>query len=183
MPRQLGAMTTTVAQNQVRPAFLCTLAFKSGTRYVWSGVGDLVYAGNTYKGVGNFGAIGQVTEGTDIQAYGTTVTLSGIDADLLSESMTDIQLGAAAKIFLAFLDATGAIIGVPYALFAGVVDKPTIVPSIDKISITLNLESKLTNLQRASNRRYTAADQQLYYPGDTFFNWVEILNDLALKWG
>ena len=50
------------------------------------------------------------------------------------------------------------------------------------MTIALKLENRLVNLQRANMRRYTAADQNLYYPGDTAFNWVEILNDQALKW-
>ena len=42
--------------------------------------------------------------------------------------------------------------------------------------------NKLSNLMRASMRRYTSADQKLYYPGDTFFDQVEALNDQALLW-
>jgi hypothetical protein len=50
------------------------------------------------------------------------------------------------------------------------------------MTIALALENKLSNLSRANMRRYTNADQQLYYPGDTFFQSVESLNDQALLW-
>ena len=43
-------------------------------------------------------------------------------------------------------------------------------------------QDKAFKSSRASNRRYTSVDQGLYYPGDTAFNWVESLNDQALKW-
>jgi hypothetical protein len=174
----VGPMTS----NQIRPCFLAIITFRTRTAYCWTGVGNLVYAGNTYLGVGDFGKIGKITEGTDVQAYGTTITLSGIDPVLLSECMTDIQLGAPATIYFALLDSHGAIFGTPYPAFVGTVDQPTINSGIETISITLAIENKLANLLRANMRRYTAADQQLYYPGDTFFNWVPTLNDQALIW-
>ncbi|MGA8109355.1 MAG: hypothetical protein WB974_07955, partial [Acidobacteriaceae bacterium] len=71
----------------------------------------------------------------------------------------------------------------PYLIFSGTVDKPTVEISGKTMSITLALENKLVNLQRACQRRYTAADQHLAYPDDIGFNWVEILNDIALRWG
>jgi hypothetical protein len=38
-------------------------------------------------------------------------------------------------------------------------------------------------LQRASNRRYTAADQAINYPNDSAFAHVEEEQDVALLWG
>jgi len=137
---------------------------------------------NTYLGVGDFGKIGRVTEGSDVQAYGTSISLSGIDPLLLSECLDDIQLGAPATIYFALLDNTGNIFGTPYPLFVGTVDQPSIQVGVKSLSISLGLENKLSNLQRPNMRRYTAADQQLYYPGDMGMNWVEILNDQALLW-
>lgn len=183
MSRNISSpMLAALQTNAVNLAILGVFTFKSATEYVWSGVGNLVYGGNTYKGIGSLGAIGRVTEGTDVHAYGTTVALSGIDSALLTETLTDVQLGAPATLSLALLDATGAIIGTPCMFFSGVVDKPSVAPGVDTFDISLALETKLANLSRGTSRRYTAADQNLYYPNDAFFNWVEMLNDLALHW-
>ncbi len=183
MARNLAsAMLTSLVSNAIIPAFLAQITFRSTTEYVWSGNGDIVYNGNTYRGVGSLGKVSMMTEGTDVHAYGLQISLSGIDASLLSESMTDVQIGAPATVWFVLLDASGNILGSPYALFTGVVDKPTVTPGIDTITISLALETRLANLQRGSVRRYTAADQQVYYPGDTGFNWVEQLNDQALRW-
>jgi hypothetical protein len=183
MPRDIStAMLASLTTNRVVPALLAALTFRSMTVYAWSGVGNLVYGGNTYLGVGSFGRIDGITEGSEVQAYGTKVGLSGIDPVLLSESLTDIQLGAPATISLALLDTNGNILGTPYMLFSGVVDKPTVQPGVKTITIDLALETKLANLSRASNRRYTQADQQLYFPNDGFFAWVSQLNDQTLKW-
>ena len=95
-----------------------------------------------------------------------------------------IQLGSAAKLWFGLLDpSTGAIIGAPYMIWRGLVDQPTVDVSAETFSVTLALESTMTNLSRATCRRYTAADQRLYYPDDTGFNFVEMLNDVANRWG
>lgn len=183
MPRNIsGPMLASLTSNNIRPAILATLTFKSQTVYVWSGIGSIVYAGNTYLGVGSLGRIDRVTEGSDVHAYGTSIALSGIDPTMLGECLGDIRLGAAAVLYFALLDGSGNILGTPYAFFSGVVDKPTITPGLDAITITLALETKLANLSRSSNRRYTSADQALYFAGDSAFNWVEALNDWGLKW-
>jgi hypothetical protein len=177
-------MLSALTSGAVIPAFLVVITFRSMTCYVWSGVGNLVYGGNTYLGVGDLGKIGAISEGGDaISADGTTITLSGIDATLLSETMTDVQIGAPAVISLALFDANRNILGTPYPLYVGQVDQPTVEPGLEEFSITVKLENKLINLQRAGSRRYTAADQNLYYPDDCAFNWVEQLNDQALRWG
>jgi hypothetical protein len=96
--------------------------------------------------------------------------------------MNDISIGAPAKIYFGLMS-NGALLGAPYLVFSGTVDKPTVVTGPTSSSITLNLENRLINLQRPNQRRYTAADQHLFYPDDRAFNWVELLNDISLKEG
>ena len=183
MPRDISSpMLAQLTTNAISPCFLASIAFKSQTVYCRTGAGSLVYGGNTYLGVGDFGKLSAITEGADVQAYGMSITLSGIDPNLLAESLTDVQLGAAATIYFALLDGSGNIYGTPYPAFVGVVDKPSVQVGVTAVTISLALENRLSNLQRASQRKYTAADQQRYFPGDTAFNWVESLNDQALKW-
>jgi hypothetical protein len=183
MPRAIdSSMLGGLLSNAIDPAFLVDLTFTNGPAHVWSGRGDLVWNGATYTGVGSLGAIGDVVEGTDVRADGTTIALSGIDSALMNDCLADIQIGAPATIWFALISA-GAVLGAPYPLFVGVVDKPTIQIGPDTIAISLALESRMAMLQRPTARRYTAADQNVRYPDDSAFNWVEILNDIALRWG
>jgi hypothetical protein len=354
-------LSTALGDGLIEPAIFVILKFASGTQYVWSGVGDFVFNGKTYQGVGNLGSVGAITEASAVKAEGTTVTLSGIglsqvpipdpgftppvtvlpgqrvvyaipvkvgvdhfppdaggvigltgtvhthtgkalnQADieisfglplgdtsgqvtwrgfiapalpvgaainaiypiatvassgpsgissptsafpsglsapngsislgsvgasldalgsmtltmeahssvfhgtsaiaatvgaavyysgppplttqsLIYEAMNDIQIGAPAKIYFGLMS-NGALLGAPYLVFSGTVDKPTVVTGPTSSSITLNLENRLINLQRPNQRRYTAADQHLFYPDDRAFNWVELLNDMSLKEG
>jgi hypothetical protein len=185
MPRSLDTnMEAALQLGLICPAILAVLTFRSSTQYVWSGVGPLTWNAMTFLGVGSLGKLGAISEGIEIKADGTSVTLSGIDPTLYGESMDDIQLGASATLYLALLEpTTGAIIGTPYTLYEGTVDKPTSTAGVGTIAITLALESRMTNLQRGTGRRYTSADQNIAYPSDSGFDWVEQLNDTALRWG
>lgn len=183
MPRNLHSdMQAALDAGVIVPAIMAQITFRTGTQYIWSGIGDLVYDAHTFQGVGSLGTIGVIAEGTEVKADGTTVELSGIDPTLYNDCLDEIQLGAPAKVWFALLS-EGVVIGAPYLLFAGQVDKPTFSTGPDAITISLALENKLTNLQRASARRYTAADQHILYPDDIAFNWVELLSDMALVWG
>jgi hypothetical protein len=183
MSRQLDAsLAAALATGNISPFFMAQLSFKSQMMWVWTGVGTLVWNAQPFLGVGSVAKIGTIQEGTDVHAYGTTVTLSGIDPVLLGESMTDMEPGAQATLWLGLLS-NGSIIGSPYQLFKGAMDQPTISVGVDTISITLALETRMLDLSRASNRRYTSADQRLYHPTDSAFGWVESLNDQADVWG
>jgi hypothetical protein len=164
----MGAFTDSDG-NVVEPVAIgtgATLTVPSGATQLQLGINDNVYQDNT----GGFTA---------------TVAIAGsipISSSLLNEALTDVQIGAAAKIYFGLMSG-GAILGTPYLVFSGTVDKPTVKVGTDTMTISLALENRLVNLQRANQRRYTSADQRLHYPTDTGFNWVEPLNDRALRWG
>ena len=169
-----------LAAGTVMPVRLMQITFKSQVSYVWSGPGPLVWNGNTFLGVGSLGTISAISEVITTNAGGVTVTLSGVDPVLFNECMTDIQLGATARIWRGLWAATAnALLGVPYQVFRGQVDQPAFEVG-GKMMISLALESRIVNLQRASCRRYTSADQRVNFPTDSAFTWVEQLNDLAL---
>jgi hypothetical protein len=175
-------MAAALSTGLIKPFFMAELSFKLQRQWVWTGVGNLVWNAQTFVGVGSAAKIGTIQEGTDVHAYGTSVTLSGIDPVLIGECMTDMVPGAQATLWMGLL-ANGAIIGSPYLLFNGTMDQPTVSVGVDTISITLALETRMLDLSRASNRRYTSADQRLYHPTDSAFGWVESLNDQADVWG
>lgn len=182
MPRSLPSpMLSAFPSNAMALCYLVDIQLASGAAHVWSGVGSVVWNGNTYLGVGSLGAVGEVSEGSDVRADGTSIALSGIDPALLNDTVNDIQVGAPATVWLA-LFSEGTIV-CAYSLFAGTVDKPSLGVGPETFTIALGLETRMANLQRPSNRRYTSADQRNYYPLDSGFDWVETLNDIALLWG
>ena len=126
--------------------------------------------------------MGTISEGSTVSASGTTLYLSGIDKIFLGECLNDIQIGAPAKIWFAN-QLNGALIGTPYLLFSGNIDKPSFKIGADTISIELSLENRMIDHGRATMLKYTTTDQRIKYPDDTGFFYVEKCNDIALDWG
>lgn len=115
-------------------------------------------------------------------AYSVTLQGTPGTGTAVDTVSTDIQLGAPAKLWFGLLK-DGVLLGTPYLIFSGMVDQPTMEVDTQTMTLTLALENRLTNLQRPNCRRYTSADQRLYYPDDSAFDHVEELNDVALVWG
>ena len=103
-------------------------------------------------------------------------------ATVIGEFLSDIRMGAPAQIYIGLMQ-NGSLIGTPYLAFSGQVDQPTVDIGVDTTSISIALENRLVNLARPTARRYTSADQRLMYPDDIGLNWVETLNDTAMRWG
>lgn len=186
MPRSMDPLLlAAISGGEVQLAHLVQVTFRSKTSYAWTGVGDLVWNGNTFLGVGSLGSFGDYKEGIDLRADGSSLLLSGIDPEWLGEALNDIWLGAPAFRWVAAIQpGTRTLIGEPYLLFSGQVDKPSVDSGPNKITISIPLETRLINGARANNRRYTTNDQHSNgYPDDTGFNWVEPLNCIALNWG
>lgn len=183
MSRNLDStLSSSLTDKTVYPIVLVMLTFRSQVSYIWTGTGTLVWNGMSFLGVGSLGKLSDIVEGTAVKADGATVSLSGIDPTLQAECMADIQLGAPAKIWYGHF-ANGQVLGSPYLIFSGQVDKPSFTIGAEAISIQLALESRMSNHARPSSRRYTSADQRISFPTDISMSWVEQLSDQALIWG
>lgn len=192
MPRSMdAALASAFSSKRLYPLFLVDLPINNDTIHVWSGVGNFTWNGNTYLGVGSLGTITPATEGTDITAQGASISLSGVNKAYVNDALSDVQLGAVATIWMGALDPdTVTLIGQPVVMFRGLVDAPTVsIPATQSddgtpatSTITIPLESRLATLGSGQQRKYSRADQNLKYPDDTAFNWVSLMNYLALKW-
>jgi hypothetical protein len=183
MPRNLDSSTIQqLTATVVRPVFIVSIAFSNETVYAWTGVGPLVWNGNTYQGVGNFGSISSIQEGSDVTAQGITLKLSGIPSNLLDDSLSNIQFGQLARVYLGFLDNNGALIGTPIPAFIGLVDQPVVDIGTDSVTITISVESRFADMQRAPGGRLTDQDQRSRYPNDGSLRWVAYIQNMHLGW-
>lgn len=184
MSRNLSSgVQDAISAAQVSPIILFEGSFASGTVYVWSGYGDLSWGGNTYVGVGTLGAISSVAEASEVSAKGITVTLSGIPSDMISLVLSDVRQGAVGKVHMGFLNSSGVVIDDPILMFEGKLDIPSIQEGADTSSITLSYESRLIDLQRARESRYTNEDQQRAFAGDLGCEYVASLQEFSVTWG
>jgi hypothetical protein len=184
MPRDLDAtLAADMAGPSFAPVVLAQFGFRSQTIGAWSGPGPLTWNGMTFLGIGTLGKIGPIGSGTaEVMENAAYVEMSGIDETMLGEALTDCQPNGRVKIWMGSWQ-NGALHGTPYLLWQGTMGQPQAVPDPGKFTLRLGLQTKMAQLSRPTCRRYTAADQRLYYPDDSAFNCVEILNDIALIWG
>mgnify|MGYP003645835574 CR=1 FL=1 len=152
--------------------------FDGGGVRFWTGYGDRTIDGETYTGTGSLLDVSGIEEVGDLSAKGANVSLSGIDASIVSLALSEPYQGRTARILFGVVDVADFV-----EVFAGLMDVMTINHSGESVTVALSIESKLVTLQRANIRRYTQANHTLRHPGDDFFSNVTSISDKELVWG
>lgn len=179
-----SGMSAAVIAPVVRPILMVRIETAGSELFVWSGAGDLIYSGNTYSGVGNFGSMSTIQEGTDIKATGITLQLSGIPSALIATALSDIRQSKKSIIYFGLLDiSTGALIADPYIIFSGLTDIPQIDEGSTNSVISLSVENRLIDLELAKDRRWTPEDQAQEDATDIGFEFVASLQDAQIEFG
>lgn len=172
-----------LASGHIRPAYFLQLIFDDATLFFHTGLGNVVWNGDTYTGAGNLLGIQLPEESTDISARAATFTLTGIPSSILSVAENEDYSGRPVKLWYGFLDGDGALIGTPVQQFKGTMDVMTITLDANSPTISLTAENELAKLGRTKERRYTSEDQKMEYPNDTGFDYVAGLQDSQFIWG
>jgi hypothetical protein len=179
---------STVIQNAIlsdepqRIRYFLKLQWPSGWLYVHSGMGERVYKGNTYLGVGELGTIGQVSEDGKGNAKRLSISLSITDPTLVRDVLADDPIGNGAELDIVVLDENLNIIDGDL-LFSGTIGDLDVVKSrIAKVTISLVDWLEIWN-RPIENNMYSDAAQQALYPGDKFFDQVELLASKPLNSG
>lgn len=178
---------TTAFQNQLsastlEPFFAIKLNFDSGDLRLWTGYGEITVASETYTGGGQLLNISPVEETVEIAAKGITMSLNGIDASLVSLALTENYQTRSAKVYLGFIS-SGSVVSDPYLAFDGRMDVLSIDDSGETANLTMTAESRLIDLERARERRFTSDDQKLRHPTDTGLDFVASLQEKEIAWG
>lgn len=184
MARGLTAgMITELTADTVRPILLFEwVAYGSTIRY-WSGRGDLSWDSKTWLGNSVFKGIGPVSESKTIQAAGLSIMLAGEPSSIVSLQLNSTRTGQVGKLWLGFLNASGAVISTPYEFFSGQLSESNLNDGAKESTLELVFESDLIILEKSSGKRYTHEDQQIDYPGDLGFEYVPQLEDFTGYWG
>ena len=177
------AFNDILVSDNLSPFLAVDLSFDGGNFVTWTGYGNITFGGTTFIGGGDFLNVSQISETADIQANGINITLSGIPSDLISSALNETYQGRSAKLYLGLLDANGAVVADPYLVFSGRMDTMNIKDSGDTADIGLTAESRLIDLERSRERRYTSEDQKIDYPNDKGLEFIADLQDKEIVWG
>ena len=173
-----AAILTALAQPEVQPFYAVEAQFTGGTVRLWTGYGDRTIEGNTYTGAGSLLSISGLDEVADLSAKSITVTLSGLDETVLALALAEPYQRRKLRVLFGVVGNSASV-----ELFAGQMNTMTIEDSGETSTVSILVDSKLVELERASNRRYTSESQKSRHSGDTFFDYVAKLQDKQLVWG
>ena len=181
------AQLAAIDAHTVKPGIFVYLDWRSVAVRAWSGIGDFVWDGNTYSGVGTFGGISVIEETGNPVANGITLSLSGIPSDLIATALDRTEYrGRKVRVWQALFNvslATPTLIDDPFPIFAGRMDVMTPTDTGVTSTITLSCENRLIDLSRPRERRYTDQDQRQLHPGDGSFRYVAGMQDKQFNWG
>lgn len=177
-------MLTALEAGILYPAVFVSIGFASSTAYIWSGIGNQVFNGNTYVGVGDLGQISVIEEGATVEAKGLSIALSGIDSTMLADALQESQLGLPVLIALAlYTGPGGTIIADPLTAWAGFTDQPEITLTGPTATIAMKVESVLLEMNKSVDLRITPVDLTAANPGDLGASFVNSLSEITISWG
>ncbi len=179
-----SALNVELTGDSTAPIFLGKFEFPSADVNIWTGYGELVFAGDTYTGGGQLIGISPIGETQLLRAAGVEFSLTGLPSANLSLSLNEDYSERPATLWLGVIDATKSLVGTPIIIFKGRMDVMSIRESGETTDVTISVENRLIDLERAKERRYTDEDQQKQFLGDLGLEFVVSLNDgKEITWG
>lgn len=182
MSRSISASLLTALSSDVcEPFYAVELFFDSSTLRLWSGVGNKdINTGSTqtFTGTGSLLSIGPTDETGDLSAKSMSVSLTGLDSSIISLALQEPYQRRQAKVFMGEQSVSDVV-----QIFSGQMNTMNIVDAAESSTVELIIESKLVELERAANWRYTDENHQSRQDGDTFFSYVQAIQDVSVAWG
>lgn len=196
MSRGLNSTAVTaLSAKEVEIYFAVELQFQTATLRLWSGVGELFIDSELYTGGGAMIGLSRIDETFEISSRGAQVSLSGIprgELEVMNLAYSDNYQGRTAKIMLCIQDADSprdlTDLSVDHGsvfdtIFTGFMDVLQIEESGETSNITLSIESRLVQLQRPKNIRYTHQYQTSRFSGDLGLEYTNSTPLLKMRWG
>ena len=153
-----------------------------GPLRMWTGLGDRTItvqgSSQVFTGTGSLLTIGDLQEIGDLSSKSVELTLSGIPTSIVSLALQEPYQRRVVRLYLGEQSDSSIV-----EIFSGKMDKMKISDEADSSTIALTVESKLIELERSSNWRYTNENHQSRYDGDSFFSYVQALQGATLTWG
>jgi hypothetical protein len=190
-----SSLLTALTGDNIRPFYAVELMFDTRTitgtdgipvdvspLRMWTGLGNRTISvqgsSQVFIGTGSLLSIGDLEEVGDLSAKSVEFTLSGIPSSIISIALQEPYQRRVARLYLGEQSDSSVV-----EIFSGKMDKMTILDESETSTIALTIESKLVELERSSGWRYTNENQQSRYDGDTFFSYVQSMQDQTVIWG
>ena len=178
-----GAFLAELAKNTNSPCWMAELYFDGGTDRVTDAWKSISWGGHTYTAGGSMLSFSGLSETIDLQIPNVTLTVSGVDQTYVSVALSTPFMDRRLVIYKAFLDYTQSVITNPVAVFDGRMDSMSISDEPGGTStVTIAATSQWGDFDRRPGRHTNSAEQQVFFPGDKFFDYCSQLNK-EIRWG
>lgn len=165
-----------------RKALLLRGYFDGGEMNLWTGYGDLIWDGVTYRGAGQILSVSGTASTSGSSLSGVTVTISGIDYEAIAIAETEPFQRRRVDIYLAAFDSAWQVAEVAL-MFSGLADSMPDNGDPSNPRLTLSVEPRALDLQTPRPFYYTPEDQYARYSGDRIFDMVQDLMTEELTLG
>ena len=177
-----------LTSDHVRPVFFIE-AFFGGATYerLCTHSHDITIGSTTYYGAGDVLSISAVEESHELRTSGITITISGLDSSILSHALNTnyqnkgltIRLGLMSKTSNALLASSDE----PPIIFRGRMEVMTVTDDGNSCSISVGVQNRLSDFERASESRYTDEEQRSRVSTDFSLEHVQLIQNRVLEWG
>jgi len=189
MGRTITSAAQTAAESEiVRPVRLVELDFSGGFMRLTTANQDIPFDSNgdladeTFTGVGRLASISRVEEGAEQKAYSINIRISGVATQHISTILTNTYQNRSAKVWLGLLDVNLQLVADPVLTFSGRMD--TLDLTLGKTAeISIIVQSRLADWERARLLRYTNEEQQRLFLGDKGLEFVPQMVEKTIIWG
>jgi hypothetical protein len=179
MPRTISSsLLVALSQPEVQPFYAIEIDLDSGPLRLWTGIGPRTIDDEVYTGGGSLMAISGLEEVADLSAKNITLSLSGMPEDIIGLALQEPYQRRKVRVLWGVTNVSDFV-----EVFSGSLNQMVIEDSPESGTISVTVDSKLVELERASNRRYTAENHKSRYPNDSFFDYVTELQDKNVRFG
>lgn len=175
-------LLTALTQREISPYYAIKMDFDGGTLAIWTGFGEktLSIGGSdvVFTGAQSLLSIGGVEEVADLSAKKVSLSLDGLDSNVISIALGEKYQRRPITILFGEESVSDYV-----TTFRGKVDTLKIQDDGQLSSIELTAENDLIEVEKASRWRYTQESHKSRYPNDAFFQYVQAIQDVSLPWG
>lgn len=181
MSRNLAAANITQSQaDHLVPILFGALEFDEGTEYLHTGIGQITWGGNDWTGVGALGSVEPIEESAVLSPFAVRLTISGLATTFVTRTQNSDIYGRPMKVYVGFLS-DGDLVADPDIIWTGAMDTLTIKLGNENF-IALQAESELKFFESTNGVRFTDEDQQLRFPGDLGFEYLDDMQEASIRW-
>ena len=177
-----ASLLNALATDSIRPFYAIEFMFDTAPLRLWSGIGlkeiNVQGADQNFTGFGDLILIGNLDEVNDLSAKSLSISLSGLNSSVLSLALQEPYQRRICRLYFGEQSVPDVI-----QVFSGKMNRMTIQDEATSSQISMEVESNLVELGRSSNWRYTDENHKSRYSGDTFFSYVQTIQDQQVAWG